>query len=34
MDNGLPIVVYNLKQKGNLKRIVLGQKVGTRVEEE
>jgi uridylate kinase len=34
MDNGLPIVVYNLKEKGNLKRIVLGQKVGTRVEEE
>ena len=34
MDNGLPIVVYNLKEKGNLKRIVLGQKIGTRVEEE
>jgi len=34
MDNGLPIVVYNLRQKGNLKRIVLGQKVGTKVVEE
>ncbi len=34
MDNGLPIIVYNLKEKGNLKRIVLGQKIGTRVEEE
>jgi uridylate kinase len=34
MDNGLPIVVYNLRQKGNLKRIVLGQKIGTKVVEE
>jgi uridylate kinase len=33
MDNSLPIVVYNLKRKGNLKRIVLGQKIGTKVEE-
>ena len=28
------VVVYNLKEKGNLKRIVLGQKIGTKVEEE
>jgi len=34
MDNGLPIIVYNLKEKGNLKRIVLGQRIGTKVEEE
>jgi uridylate kinase len=34
MDNPLPIIVYNLTQKGNLKRIVTGQKVGTKVEEE
>ena len=34
MDNGLPIIVYNLREKGNLKRIVLGQKIGTKVEEE
>ncbi len=34
MDNGLPIIVYNLKQQGNLKRIVLGQRIGTKVEEE
>jgi uridylate kinase len=33
MDNQLPIIVYNLGQKGNLKRIVTGQKVGTKVEE-
>ncbi|HET7292134.1 MAG TPA: UMP kinase [Vicinamibacteria bacterium] len=33
MDNGLPIIVYNLKEKGSMKRIVLGQKIGTKVEE-
>jgi len=33
MDNSLPIVVYNLRQTGNLKRIVLGQRIGTKVEE-
>lgn len=30
-DNNLPILVFNLKKKGNIKRAVLGQKVGTRV---
>jgi uridylate kinase len=29
MDNDLPIIVYDLKRKGNLKRILLGEKVGT-----
>ncbi|MBI3932253.1 MAG: UMP kinase [Acidobacteria bacterium] len=33
MDNGLPIIVYNLKKPGSLKRIVLGEKVGTIVKE-
>jgi uridylate kinase len=33
MDNRLPIIVYNLKQKGNLRRIVMGEKVGTLVKE-
>jgi uridylate kinase len=33
MDNRLPIMVYNLRQAGNLKRIVLGERVGTLVEE-
>ncbi len=33
MDNRLPIIVYNLKQKGNLRRIVTGEKVGTLVKE-
>ena len=33
MDNHLPIIVYDLKQKGNLRRIVMGEKVGTMVKE-
>jgi uridylate kinase len=33
MDNHLPIIVYDLKQAGSLKRIVLGERVGTIVEE-
>jgi len=33
MDNGLPIVVYDIRRKGNLRRIVLGEKVGTLVKE-
>jgi uridylate kinase len=33
MDNGLPIVVYDIKRKGNLRRIVLGERVGTLVKE-
>jgi uridylate kinase len=34
MDNRMPIVVYDLSRKGNLRRIVLGEQVGTIVEEE
>jgi uridylate kinase len=33
MDNHLPIIVYNLRVKGNLKRIITGERVGTLVEE-
>lgn len=29
MQNGLPIVVFNLRQAGNMRRVVLGEKVGT-----
>ncbi len=29
MDNSLPIIVFNLNQRGNLKRAVLGEKIGT-----
>jgi len=31
MDNGLPIIVFNLNVPGNLKRVVLGEKVGSLV---
>lgn len=34
MDNDLPIVVFNLTVKGNLKRLVLGESIGTKVCEE
>lgn len=29
MDNRMPIVVFNLKEKGNVKRIILGEKIGS-----
>ncbi len=29
MDNHIPIIVFNLTKKGNIKKIVLGQQVGT-----
>jgi uridylate kinase len=31
MDNNLPIIVFNLNVPGNLKRVVLGEKVGSLV---
>jgi uridylate kinase len=31
MDNNLPIVVFNLRGKGNIRNIVLGKKIGTLV---
>jgi len=31
MDHQIPIIVFNLKKKGNVKRVVLGEKVGTTV---
>jgi uridylate kinase len=30
-ENGLPIIVFNMNTPGNLKRLVLGESVGTRV---
>lgn len=30
-DNSLPIIVFSLREKGNIKKAVLGQKVGTKV---
>lgn len=32
MDNNLPIIVFNLTKKGNIKRVVLGEKIGTIVQ--
>jgi len=31
MDNKLPIVVFNLRQSGNIRRVVLGDPIGTTV---
>jgi len=31
MDNAMPIIVFNLKVPGNIRRVVLGEKVGSRV---
>ncbi|MBI2083891.1 MAG: UMP kinase [Deltaproteobacteria bacterium] len=31
MDNQVPIIVFNLFRKGNLKKVVLGEKIGTLV---
>jgi uridylate kinase len=30
-DNQLPIVVFNLNRRGNIRRAVVGQKIGTKV---
>ncbi len=31
MDNNLPIIVFNLGRRGNIRRVVLGEKIGTLV---
>jgi uridylate kinase len=31
MDNGMPIVVFNMNQHGNIKRVVMGEQVGSTV---
>lgn len=33
MENNLPIIVFNLKAPGNIKRVVLGEEVGTLINE-
>ena len=30
-DNNLPIIVFNLNQHGNIRRVVLGEKIGSLV---
>ncbi len=34
MENNMPIIVFNFLEEGNLKRVVLGEKVGTTVKED
>ncbi len=34
MDNQLPIIVFNLMKKGNIKKVISGQGIGTRVNQE
>ena len=31
MDNGMPIVVFNMNRHGNIRRVVLGERVGSKV---
>jgi uridylate kinase len=31
MDNKLPIVVFNLREAGNVRRVVMGEAIGTTV---
>ena len=33
MDNKLPIIVFNLFKKGNVRRVILGEEIGTIVKE-
>jgi uridylate kinase len=32
MDNHLPIIVFNLRKAGNIRRAVMGEAIGTLVE--
>jgi uridylate kinase len=34
MDHNLPIIVFNVKEKGNIKRILQGERLGTLVQDE
>ena len=33
MDNNIPLIVFSITEKGNIKRVVLGEKIGTIVRE-
>jgi uridylate kinase len=30
-DNNLPIIIFDLNQRGNIKKVVAGEKIGSRV---
>ena len=32
MDNNVPIIIFSMNKTGNIKRVVLGEKIGTVVE--
>jgi uridylate kinase len=32
MDNKMPIIVFDLREPGNMKRVIMGEKLGTRIE--
>ena len=32
LDNDIPIIVFNINEKGNLKKVLEGKKIGTIVE--
>ena len=32
MDNNIPIIVFDINEKGNLKKLIDGKKIGTLVE--
>jgi uridylate kinase len=32
MDNHLPIIVFNIKEPGNIRRVVLGEDIGSKVQ--
>ncbi len=32
MDNSLPIIVFNIREQGNIKRVILGEKIGSLVQ--
>lgn len=34
MDNNIPLIVFSITEKGNIKRVVLGEKIGTIVQSE
>ena len=31
MDNEIPLVVFKLNEEGNIKKVVLGEKIGTNI---
>jgi uridylate kinase len=33
MDNRLPIIVFNIRKRGNIKRIVMGEEIGSIIKE-